>query len=230
MGRASSNTISAIIRSFASTGRAGGGQSVMRPGETSAGAVLDESADRRRSEFARKKEVGMFADRWVKTLPWRWARNSAIVGTLICFVPLLGTPKHIEQIIYNGGLFWMSLGAVFLAVPLTLVFFVIGLCARTALWRALDRGWASVAESIPLQWTIGAVLSGLLIALAGAIVFDWHGAMFRSGGSMSAVARNVAYAVGVFGSSSLLGFVIGLASRRGLRRAISDDGGTGRDH
>jgi hypothetical protein len=172
----------------------------------------------------------MFTDRWVKTLPWRWARNSAIFGALICFAPLLGTPRYIEQIIDNGGLFWMSLGAMFLAIPLTVIFFVIGLCARTTLRRALDRGWASVAESIPLKWTIGAALSGLLVALASAMVFDWHGAMFQSGSSLSGVARNVAYAVGVFGSLSLLGFVIGLVSRRGLRRAISDDTGTGQHH
>jgi hypothetical protein len=172
----------------------------------------------------------MLANRWVKNLPWRWARNSAIVGTLLCFLPLLGPPTHIALIIHNDGLFWMSLGAVFFAGPLALVFFVFGLCARTTLWRAPDRGWAAVAQSIPLKWTIGAVLSALLITLASAVVFEWHTAMFRSGNSMSAVALNVAYAVGVFGASSLLGFAIGLVSRQGLRRAISDDEMTSRDH
>jgi hypothetical protein len=145
----------------------------------------------------------MLADQWVKNLPWRWARNSAIVGTLLCFLPLLVTPAHFVQIIQNGGLFWMTLGAAFFAGPLALVFFVLGLCARKATWRALNRGWASVAQSIPLKWTIGAGLSALLITLAGAVILEWPIAMFRSGNTMTAVTRNVAYAVGVLGAPGL---------------------------
>jgi hypothetical protein len=167
----------------------------------------------------------MSADRWVATLPWRWARKSLIFGTIISFAPLLGTPNHIERIVRNGGLFWMSLGWVFIAVPLTVIFFVLGLWARAALSRGQDKDWTSIAESIALKWTIGAVVPGLLVTLA--VVFALG--MFRWGSSFTTVAQSVVYAGGVFGSSLLLGFLIGLVSRRGLRRAISNDEATSRD-
>jgi hypothetical protein len=160
---------------------------------------------------------------WVKTLPWRWARNSAIIGALLCFLPLLGTPTHMEQIIRNGGLFWMSLGAAFVALPLALIVFVVGLFVRRTLWCTLDRGSVSVAESIPLKWTLGAVLSTLLITLASDVVIDWETILFGSVSPVNAVARNLALVVSVAGSSALLGLATGLVSRRGLTRAISSD-------
>jgi hypothetical protein len=169
----------------------------------------------------------VFADRWIKALPRRWARNCAIFGAVISFAPLLGTTRHVEQMVQNGGLFWMALGAVFLVVPLTLTSFVIGFWARIALLRAPDGGWVSAAESILFKWTIGAALLGLLIALAATV--ERHGSVFSSDRSMAAVAENMTYAVGVLGASTLLGFVIGLVSRRGLRRAILDDEVTSRE-
>jgi hypothetical protein len=163
----------------------------------------------------------MFANRWVRTLPRRWARNGAIFGAITSFARLGGS-RDIERLLKNSGLLLVAIESVIFVVVLALIFFVGGLCARKALPGAPDIGWASVAKSIPVKWTIGAALLGLLVILADA-VFQWRGAQLQSGGSINAVAENLGYVMGVVGTSSLLGFVIGLVSRWGLRRAISDD-------
>jgi hypothetical protein len=169
-----------------------------------------------------KNGAGMFADRWVKTLPRRWARNGIVLGAISSFAQFGGS-RDIEQLLQNSGLLsHVAIVSVISVVGLAVLFFVVGQWARRALSRAPDRGWASVAKSIPLKWTIGAALLGLLVILADT-VFEWRGAKLQTGDSTSAVAENVGYVVGIVGTSSLLGFVIGLVSRRGLRRAISDD-------
>jgi hypothetical protein len=48
-------------------------------------------------------------------------------------------------------------------------------------------------------------------------------AKVQPGGSIRAIAENVGYVIGTVGASSFVGFVVGLVSRRGLRRAILDD-------
>jgi hypothetical protein len=180
------------------------------------------------STFILEMGVGMFADRWVKALPRRWARNGAIFGAIFSFAQLGGS-RDIEQLLQNSGLLlYVAITSVVSVVGSALLFFVNGLWARKALLRSPDREWASVAKSIPLKWTIGAALLGLLIILADA-VFEWRGAKLQSGGSINAVVENVGYVVGVVGTLLVLGFAIGLVSRRGLRRAISDDEVASRD-
>lgn len=168
------------------------------------------------------RTVVMFADRWLKTLPRRWARNGAIFGAIYSFAQL-GTSSDIEQLLQNGyRAVRFALVSVILVVTWAIVSWLSGLWARKTLSRALDKGWRSVATCIPLKWTIGAALLSLLVILADA-VFEWRGAQLQSGGSVNAVAQNVGYVVGMLGACSLVGFVVGLVSRWGLSRASSDD-------
>jgi hypothetical protein len=162
-------------------------------------------------------------DRWVSGLPWRWARNGAIFAAISSFARLGGS-KDIEKMLQNGSVL-LSTAVVFVIMIIgsAFLFFMIGLWARRTLLSAPGVAWVSIAKSIPRKWTVGGVLLGTLMVLTDA-VFQWRGAKLQSGDSINAIAENVGYVIGAVGTASLLGFVVGLVSRRGLERAISDDG------
>ena len=116
----------------------------------------------------------VFANRWLQSLPRRWARNGAVFG-VICSYAQVGGPSAWEQLFNNGyQLYLFVFGLAFMTLISGLLFFLVGLWARKALSPAGKEGWAATAKSVLRKWVLGANLLGLLMILAE-VVFEWRG-------------------------------------------------------
>jgi hypothetical protein len=164
----------------------------------------------------------VFADRWLKSLPGRWARNGGVFGAIFSYAQVGGSGSW-EELLNNG---YELSRFVFLFALLTVssggISFLLGLWARRVLSRSRDGDWGSVVKSVPWKWIAGANILGLLTLLAD-VIFEWRGPIFQSGGSAAAIGSNIGSMVGMLIFWSTLGLVTALISRRGLRRAIADD-------
>jgi hypothetical protein len=164
----------------------------------------------------------VFANRWLQSLPRRWARNGAVFGAIYSYAQVGGS-KSWEQLFNNGyELCLFVFGLAFMTLSSGLIFFLVGLWARRALSPAGKAEWTSIAKSVLRKWVLGANLLGLLMILAE-VVFEWRGPLLYSGGSAEAVASNMGVLVGTLIFWSIIGVAIGFVSRRGLRQAITDD-------
>lgn len=168
-------------------------------------------------------EPHIFAQRWTTSLPRRWARNGAIVGFILAWAPY-SSSRALEATLADGR----ALLILVVTLALTSGIFatsgwLLGRWARRSLRPYSSKGeWDQCLKAITRNWIIG-----MLAICAAMIILDaateWRGQSLRTGGSLEAVSSNVGYLIGAFGAAILVGLVVGLASRRGLQRALADD-------
>jgi clan AA aspartic protease (TIGR02281 family) len=162
-------------------------------------------------------EALSFTVRWARRLPARWARNGAIFGALTIFA------RYGDSYIHQRP----SVLAYFLGVMLTtavvfaFIAFLLGLFARLSLSPIDTRHLTDCVSTIPLKWTVGALVVGFLIILSD-VIFQWRAAVRGSETSVS-IAYDVGYVAGTALVSTAIGLITGFISWRGLKRAIADD-------
>jgi hypothetical protein len=88
----------------------------------------------------------IFADRWLKSLPRRWARNGAVFG-IICSYAQVGGSKIWEELAYSRyDLLRFIFVLVVMPLGSALIFLVLGLWARRALSPV-----SGTANGLPLR-------------------------------------------------------------------------------
>lgn len=148
---------------------------------------------------------------WLHRLPRRWARNAAITGGLS--VPLFMLSSLNQS---NGSsdnmfvvLMLISVGIAMLSTAGT--WYLCGLWARYSLKGPLLLSPASALNRIMPNWLTGAILPA-------ALAFSFDAVL-----GTSAISRNWGHLIGRFAGAILIGYLIALVSRRGLRKAIDAD-------
>lgn len=147
--------------------------------------------------------------RWIDRLPHRWTRNGAIIGLLWC-LPFLALEirEKTDSSAAVAGLLLVA-GLVGGLACLT------GLAARRRLRRivSLDVGEAlSALRKLPREFAIWGAGAGVLLAI---LIGDWQRHFHGEG-----VAHNIGYVLGGALSISLIGTVVGLLVRFGLRKRL----------
>ncbi|WNJ88941.1 hypothetical protein [Bosea sp. 685] len=149
-------------------------------------------------------------------LPLRWGRNVGIIGLVISAGALLLTPPSSPSEL-------ASLVRAYVATSALFAFFsyLAGLLACYELRKPFGRSPAEALGRIAPRFVASAaVLAAVLLLIE--FLFQWRDG-HRLGLSGNA-AEDAGYCVGFMGSAALLGFLVALVSKWGLRRAIKRDG------
>jgi hypothetical protein len=165
----------------------------------------------------------MFAARWVRRLPRRWARNGAIFGLIFGFAKRGGGSSFFLYLSEYPALIINLLEVVlYFTAFCTLLGSLLGLWVRWSLSPIDNCDWNVKVKAIPRKWTLGAILIGVIIDLAD-LLFQWRGQEFATGWTAEAIVENIGIVIGGIAASVTVGVVTGYISRRGLKRAIADD-------
>ncbi|POR48982.1 hypothetical protein [Bosea psychrotolerans] len=156
------------------------------------------------------------AQSWLQHLPLRWGRNVGIIGLAISTASLLLT-------LLSSGTVSPSLVTSHLATSAAFAFLsgLVGLLACFGLRKPFRRSPTEAVGRITPRFVTGAaVLTGALLLIE--FLFQWReGHRLALSGN---AAEDAGYCVGFVGSAALLGFLVSLVSKWGLRRAIKRDG------
>jgi hypothetical protein len=160
----------------------------------------------------------------VQGLPRRWARNGAIFGAIFGFGKYAGGGlQQIVDIISNRG---ALVHVLFSALTFILLFGLVGLSlgvwARWSLRVGASEESHLMLKTIIKKWVIGMLIISVGIFISD-VALEWRGPMLRAGGSAMAITDNVGYLGAWFGATVVIGYVVALISRRGLKQAILDD-------
>lgn len=165
----------------------------------------------------------MFAARWVRRLPRRWARNGAIFGLIFGFAKRGGGSNFFLYLSEHPVLIINFVEVVLLfTVVCTLFGLVLGLWARWSLSPIDNCDWNGKVKLILRKWAMGAILIGVMIDLAD-LLFQWRGQVFATGWTAEVIGENIGMVIGGIVASATVGLVTGYISRRGLKKAIADD-------
>ena len=159
-----------------------------------------------------------YAERWVHELPLRWARNGAIFG-LIFQYGTYGGWQHWARIATDPRLLAKVLGAILLLmVMFGVLFLVAGWLARWSLKNVVPLGGDELLRQIRRRWIVGALFFVALLLLSD-IAFQWRGDPHVYGNG----AEDIGYIAGSLIIAALIGFLVALVSRRGLKKALEID-------
>jgi hypothetical protein len=156
------------------------------------------------------------AQSWFQRLPLRWARNVGIIGLAISTAALLLRPPSSQAVPPSLVIYYAVATAMFAFFS-----FLAGLVARYGLRESFRRSTAEAVGRITPRFVTGAAVLAAALLLVE-FLFQW-----RDGhrlGLSGNVAEDVGYCAGFVGSAALLGLLISLVSKWGLRRAIKRDG------
>lgn len=149
--------------------------------------------------------------KWVNSLPRRWMRNGLTIGFLI------GLSSRREFVPTHVYLFTIAVTSMLLA----LIFWLAGYAARKSLPIATG-DWELVHRRIVRNWLIGSLPVSLFIVVLGLLTDP-----IRIPSDVPQFWLAVVW-IGVisgqFGIGLLLGWLIAIASRFGLKRAMARDG------
>jgi len=167
---------------------------------------------------AQDRALLTYAERWVRDIPWRWARNGAIFGLISRFGGVGGLQEWAKTL-GDLELFSSVFLLLFPAACFGVLGLILGLFARLSLRGSTRDPVDALLRKITRHWIGGAILLAALMVLAD-LVFQWR--VNRKAFSQ-AFSDSFAFNIGIVAMVVVFGYLTALVSRRGLRQAREID-------
>lgn len=152
------------------------------------------------------------ADRWADSLPKRWRRNGAIFGVIYQLWFFVTELDHAAILDAGFWVEWLIKLAVQLALAAALFGLIFWLAGRLARWSLplTSEDWDLIIRRVRRNWRLGSAILATVLAVS-----------IEALDSLSTEAIGGSFIL--FGGTLLVGFIVDLVSRRGLKSAIEDD-------